>query len=776
MTDARMLGPMPEDEATLAFLRMVLPEEGLGHYVVAVKASKGMQHVFVDTFDALAHTLFDIDRSGHECYFALATYRENTSRTAANATALKSLRLDVDVGKEDGYSSTQDAALAVAKFCHATGLPRPLLVESGSGGLHVYWPFNCSLPPEQWKPYAEGLKRLCAREGLKADSVCTADVARILRAPGTHNRKQRNAPKKVVVNFLDLVTPYPIETFQKLLEIRGSADVVSIRPTAFPLGDMPTFMRESVLPALAPAAAPNNYAPAYGSIVATKCAQLAAMRDSAGVMPEPEWKACLGVLAFCTDGDELAHAWSKGDERYDPGETQRKLDASKATGGPITCAHFKGLNSRCNGCPQSVVTPKQLGESLFDPRTPTPPEFVQNPFVRWENNEGGGKKQKSLTNAAMSLRTFDVICRYDVFHDRATVIHPDLAKYGQKFCDAHTRQLRAMMVTQHGHDPGRETCHEAIRTQCEANQYDPIVEYLGSLRWDNVSRLDHWLCAYLGADDSPLHRAFGRKVLLAAARRARRPGAKFDHMLVIEGLQGTGKTSAVQILAGEGNFSEQKILHLDTKAQAEQIAGKWLYEISELVGLRGRSVEDIKQFISRLSDEARPAYGREAVERSRRCVFIGTTNDTHYLQDDTGNRRFWPVKTGKIDLEGLTRDRDQLWAEAAHYEAKGESLFLPRNLWAAADAAQRARLSEDGWEDFLAQVKGKLFKGADYDEYRVSSTEVVSLHLKIPTDRMSTTLGRRVAIVMRRLGWERKVYRDEEEGPVNGYVRRFPRT
>ena len=778
MSDATMLGPMPEDDAALVFLKMVLPEEGHGHYVVAVKAAKGMQHVFVKTFAELSHMLFDVDRSGYDCYFGLATYGSNTSRTAANATALKSLRLDIDVGKGDGsYASTQDAAVAVARFCHSASLPRPVVVESGSGGLHVYWPIDRSLPPDQWKPYAEGLKRLCTQKGLLADAVCTADVARVLRCPGTHNRKKKSDPKKVLVNFLQDVRPYPLDTFAALLQ--AGATVVPMRPTALPstLGPMPGFLQPAPVALLAPTvAATTVYATAYGSLVAAKCAQLAAMRDLKGAMPEPEWKACIGVLAFCQDGEKLAHEWSTGDARYDPTETQRKFEASKNTNGPVTCAYFKGLNGRCKDCPQGVITPKTLGESLFDPEpVAEAPAAKSGPFVTWEKGAGGVNKRASVINASFSLGLFGVICRFDMFHRRATVQHPELAKFGEKFCDAHTRALRVKMIAEHDHDPGFDTCWQAIKTQCERNQYDPIVEYLDGLRWDGQGRIDHWLSRYLGADNTPLHRAFGRKTLLAAVRRTRQPGAKFDFMLVLEGMQGTGKSSAARILAGDDNFSDQKLLHLDTKAQAEQIAGKWIYEISELAGLHGRAVEDVKQFIARQSEEARPAYGREAEENLRRCIFIGTTNNDKYLHDETGNRRFWPVKTGEIDLEGLTRDRDQLWAEAVYYADKGESLGLDPALWSEAGRAQEARRQEDPWEDILRRVKGHAIDNGTDIEYRVSSTELFLAHIKVTADKLSTGQAKRLHAVMKNLGWDGpKMMRIEGE-LSRGYVKFVPK-
>jgi predicted P-loop ATPase len=254
-------------------------------------------------------------------------------------------------------------------------------------------------------------------------------------------------------------------------------------------------------------------------------------------------------------------------------------------------------------------------------------------------------------------------------------------------------------------------------------------------------------------------------MLVAAVRRVRKPGTKFDTIVVLEGEQGTGKSTAVTILAGRDYFGDQDILALDAKAQMEALEGVWLYEIPELAGMRMADVEKIKAFASRWEDRARPAYGRFRENRPRRCIFIGTTNAEEYLRDQTGNRRFWPVATRAIDLETLERDRDQLWAEAATLEARGESIVLPRALWPAAFEAQEKRLEGDPWVDVLADVSGSLINGA----YRVS-TKVVWEKLGIPPEGQYPTARTRLNDAMRRLGWTSKVFK------MNGHsVRGFER-
>jgi predicted P-loop ATPase len=198
-----------------------------------------------------------------------------------------------------------------------------------------------------------------------------------------------------------------------------------------------------------------------------------------------------------------------------------------------------------------------------------------------------------------------------------------------------------------------------------------------------VPRVDRWLITYAKADDTPLNRAIGRKVLIAAVRRARQPGFKFDYILVLEGEQGIGKSTLVLILAGEDFYSDKAIIGCDAREQQESVQGVWIYEVAQLQGLTKVEMSWMKTFLSRTHDKARPAFGRTVVDRPRRLIFIGTTNEDTYLRDATGNRRWWPVKLyGRIDLTGLQRDRDQLWAEAAAAEASGEGLVIPEGLWA----------------------------------------------------------------------------------------------
>jgi hypothetical protein len=142
------------------------------------------------------------------------------------------------------------------------------------------------------------------------------------------------------------------------------------------------------------------------------------------------------------------------------------------------------------------------------------------------------------------------------------------------------------------------------------------------------------------------------------------------------------------------------------------------------------------------------------VSQPRTGIFFATTNDDHYLKDNTGNRRFWPVRTTTIDLDALRRDRDQLWAEAAHYEAQGASIVLSKNLWADAAEQQEARREPDPWEDALAGMEGTPCTNASNGapEFRVLTSDLYDRLCILPKDRTDYS-AKRIAGCMRHLGW-----------------------
>jgi predicted P-loop ATPase len=359
-----------------------------------------------------------------------------------------------------------------------------------------------------------------------------------------------------------------------------------------------------------------------------------------------------------------------------------------------------------------------------------------------------------LERTLAALSKMDFVFSYDLFrHQYHIGDHALQQRIGENVEHA-ILMLRTMIVSRFKFDPGPEKIKAAVYRLCLGHAYNPVCDYLDALEWDGTPRLDSWLSVYLGAADGPLNRAIGRKVLIAAVRRVREPGTKFDQILVLEGPQGSGKSSAIKILAGD-YFSDAEIFAQSGREVMELCGGVWLYEISELEGLGKRDVAHVKAFCSRTHDKARPAYGYAPVERGRTCIFIGTTNSDNYLADDTGNRRFWPVTTTTIDLDALRRDRDQLWAEAAAAEASGETLVIDAALWGEAAERADARLPDDPWQDLLAAVETMPVGSVERvdGELRVLTEFLLHDVLRFERARVKTGDNRRLAGVMRRLGW-----------------------
>ena len=261
----------------------------------------------------------------------------------------------------------------------------------------------------------------------------------------------------------------------------------------------------------------------------------------------------------------------------------------------------------------------------------------------------------------------------------------------------------------------------AITKVTDDRSYHPIREFLAELpRWDKVPRVDTLLVDYLGAEDNAYVRAVTRKTLCAAICRVLTPGCKFDHMLVLNGPQGVGKSTLIARLAGEWFSDSLSLSDTKDKTAAEKLQGYWILEIGELAGLRKAEVETLRSFLSRQNDIYRAAFGKRATPHLRQCIFFGTTNaDSGYLRDITGNRRFWPVKTpgssSKHSWELTTEDIEQIWAEALVYVNAGEKLYLDPSMEELAMAQQREALESDEREGLVRDFLDTLLPD-DWDE------------------------------------------------------------
>lgn len=279
---------------------------------------------------------------------------------------------------------------------------------------------------------------------------------------------------------------------------------------------------------------------------------------------------------------------------------------------------------------------------------------------------------------------------------------------GSTWCDSDDSELR-WYLEKYYKLTGKEKIMDGMMKTAKANSTHPIKNYLEGLSWDGIPRLDTLLIDYLSAEDTPYTRAVTRKTFTAAVARIFKPGCKFDYVLVLAGPQGRGKSTLVAKMSN--GWYTDSLAGIGTKEAFEGIQGFWLVELGELAAMRKLEIETIKNFISKQVDSYRAAYGRRVEDHPRQCIFIGTTNSTAFLRDDTGNRRFWPVRLGdapplKTVWGDLTQPViDQLWAEAVALYRDGEPLILPPDLSASAEEQQREFVEDDPRrglvEDFL---------------------------------------------------------------------------
>jgi predicted P-loop ATPase len=259
-----------------------------------------------------------------------------------------------------------------------------------------------------------------------------------------------------------------------------------------------------------------------------------------------------------------------------------------------------------------------------------------------------------------------------------------------------------------------------------------------------------------GAPDTEYVRTISRLVLVAAVRRIRTPGAKFDQMLIIEGKQGSAqKSSALATLCPDPKwFTDNFSLSADSKKMMEQTEGHWIVEVGELKGMSKAENSDLKQYLSRQVDSARMSYGRETAHRPRQCVHIGTVNPADgYLNDETGDRRYWPVAVEKFDLDQLRADRDQLWAEAVALDLANldDGLYtrMDESLWSIAAVEQKARRKMHSYEEVLEKKLGDRV-----GKIKVSDVKTLvgfNDSDKIPSNPENT----QITLSMVALGWER---------------------
>lgn len=297
-------------------------------------------------------------------------------------------------------------------------------------------------------------------------------------------------------------------------------------------------------------------------------------------------------------------------------------------------------------------------------------------------SEGAIKPSVATVETGLLSPEAGVRIAYDVFKDRISISVKDSP--WRPLRDTDYGRLRAAFERQGFKPVPQETMMTAVAMVAEQNQFDSLTDWARGLVWDGVPRIDRLLTAYYGAEDTPYARAVGRYMFTTLGGRALEPGVKADMAVIMVGLQGAGKTSALEVLVPERTAFGEVDLGKDEDVIARKLRGKSLIELAEMRGFKGRDADANKAWISRRDEEWTPKYKEFTTVYQRRCLIVGTANDDEQLDDPTGARRFLPIHVGAVDRVALARDRDQLWAE-------GVAVFMAEGIaWQDAERLAKA--------------------------------------------------------------------------------------
>jgi predicted P-loop ATPase len=368
---------------------------------------------------------------------------------------------------------------------------------------------------------------------------------------------------------------------------------------------------------------------------------------------------------------------------------------------------------------------------------------------------------RNVEEILLKDREFDGLFRFDEFLNTVIITrHPpyivekDMGEFPQEMPEHWTTGIRIYLDRKYGLVTSKtREVEDAIVFVANKDRFNSAAEYFDSLEWDGVHRINRFFVDGFGAPSTPLICAFGCKFLISVVRRARHPGAKVDTVPILKGEQGTYKSMGIQALVPFQKWHLESLNDLNIRGQ-HQLAGKLIVELPELSKIKTAETEHVKEWLSRTSDNYRAPWDRRPKDHPRQCVFFGSTNEEFFLTDQTGNRRYWIIEVTKGNIEWIKENLEQLWAEAAARENRGEDHWLSPELEAEARHLQEAHRQEDPWEDLIPRI----IKG----HTSIIGTVILSA-LGVDTSKKNPYYSNRVGRIMKMLGWKSK----QERQPVS---------
>ena len=355
-----------------------------------------------------------------------------------------------------------------------------------------------------------------------------------------------------------------------------------------------------------------------------------------------------------------------------------------------------------------------------------------------------------------TLKNLDRILRGDPLFAHAirySELQQNIMVHEKGISDLDVTEIRLQIAERHDVEFEKSATNDVLALIASKNKYHPVREWLTSLEWDGVPRLDTWFTRWAQVVDTPLTRAYARKTCIGAVRRVMVPGSKLDTVLVMQGGHGKGKSTMIRTMAHDAEWFCDTKIEWDSKEKYVALQGVWLYELAELAGKRKADQDTVKSYISSATDKYRPWYGKHVVSVPRTCAFIATTNDEEPLHDPTGNRRWWAVSVDTVDIDLVRAEYVQVWAEAMQAHRDGEPHWLAPELETVREEQNATFETQDPLMPRLVDFarQNPQFTVADFLE-----------DYEVPASAWST-MSTRVGMMMARIGTHRRV-----ERKVNG--------
>jgi len=422
---------------------------------------------------------------------------------------------------------------------------------------------------------------------------------------------------------------------------------------------------------------------------------------------------------------------------------------------------------------------KQTGcksiENEFDEYQQPEQTMVKTEKRIWHKTPNGKRFRVTLHNTVQILSKADGLkkdytpllknkLQYNLFTNRIEfVMAPPWRKTAAHWTDEDAIQVKHHLSLNWDYDPPTSHIHEAVVTIASDNAYHPVRDFVRSIKWDGAPRIDNWLSRICGAKDTELIRFYGRKTLIAMVSRVFQPGCKFDHVLVLEGPQGRGKSFLCKILSDPW-FTDAHI-NVKHKDSIDLIQGNWIVELAEMYAVSKYESKAMKGFITTCVDRCRPAYGRNAVNYPRQNIFIGTVNaETEGYLKDHENRRYWPVLINEVNIPLLREERDQLLAEAYVCYMKGESIYVyDKKIEAMSREETAKRQIDDPWLHTIDNWLDQHY--FDYYDNKKFACVTQPIDIFVSCIGGNTTMfspreALRIAGILKALGFVKQQYQD----------------